>query len=241
MIQLTWEPEAAAAISKKFHDQFGESPPVRPFLVALVAPPGAGKTTSAPIVSSFLDGTHPDLRESGSSSSAASAYLQNIVLPMDGYHYPLATLRSMAHPHELIYRRGAPETFDTQALRHDLAQIQNPDVPRVLVPGFDHARGDPEPDVYCVDKSRHVVVIFEGLYFCHNEGSWTGIPDCFDFMIYIDVDMEVCLRRVKSRNQDIPGYTRDEMLRRCDDVDRRNAQLVLHCSPDRADLVIKSL
>ena len=40
------------------------------------------------------------------------------------------------------------------------------------------------------------------------------------------------------RNQVIPGYTVDEIMRRCDDVDRKNAELVAS-NAEFADVTIE--
>ena len=32
-----------------------------------------------------------------------------------------------------------------------------------MIPGFDHAKGDPEPDAHAFDRNQHQVVIGEGL------------------------------------------------------------------------------
>ena len=42
-------------------------------------------------------------------------------------------------------------------------------------------------------------------------------------ILYTDVDQ--CIERLKERNKCIPGYTPEEIEARCDDVDRKNAEL----------------
>lgn len=88
-----------------------------------------------------------------------------MICPHDGYHYPLEQLKQFPNPDDMIYRRGAPDTFDPQALHRDLERIRhgNDDSMIIMVPGFDHAKGDPEPDSHVFDRSKHSVVICEGL------------------------------------------------------------------------------
>lgn len=166
------------------------------------------------------------------------------------YHYPLQTLRSSPSlfndPDDAVYRRGAPDTFDAQALKHDLRRIRLEDEDDtgaddiLYIPGFDHAKGDPEPDVYKFDRNLHSVVICEGLYLLHSNHGWEGISDLFDMTIYIHADVDMCVDRLKVRNLCIPGYTKEEIEERCDAVDRANAMTVLG-SKNGADFVVDSV
>jgi len=51
--------------------------------------------------------------------------------------------------------------------------------------------------------------------------------------------VDVCIERVKIRNQCIPGYTPEEIEVRCEKVDRVNAMTVMR-SKDRAHVVVDS-
>ena len=42
---------------------------------------------------------------------------------MDGYHYSLQELSKFPNPTDVIYRRGAPDTFNPIALARDLERI----------------------------------------------------------------------------------------------------------------------
>ena len=142
-----------------------------------------------------------------------------------------------------VYRRGAPDTFDPTGLIRDLKRIRgesttNEDV--VKVPGFDHAKGDPEPDAHVFDRLQHEVVICEGLYLLHDGDGWGAVKGLLDYSIFLDSDLEVCVQRIKIRNQCIPGYTVEEILERAEKVDRVNAKIVLQSKP-YADLIVQSL
>ncbi|CAK9066341.1 unnamed protein product [Durusdinium trenchii] len=146
----------------------------RPFLVALAGMPGCGKTVTAEILKRLL---HP----------------RCLVVPMDGFHIPLSELKSRVDADDAIYRRGAADTFDPKALKEKLLEIRSgPD--QVLLPDFDHAHGDPTFDTICFERSRHQIVLVEGLYLLHQRDG-------------------------------LPGYTAEEIDRRCEEVDRANAEV----------------
>ena len=194
-----------------------------PFMVALVGTPGSGKS-----ISSFLLAKH--LEDNG---------LECMVTPHDGYHYPLSHLRNFPDADDVIYRRGAPDTFDPEALIRDLHRIRDGDEAFILLPAFDHANGDPEPNQHGFDRHRHKVVICEGLYLLHDKDGWEGVADCFDLKIFMNSNIDVCMERVKIRNQCIPGYTHEEIAIRTERVDRVNALTVLSSKP-RADVIVET-
>jgi pantothenate kinase len=157
----------------------------------------------------------------------------------DGYHYSIADLQKMDNPEDKIYRRGAPDTFDAAGLKRDLGRIRNGDEEIVSMPGFDHAKGDPEPDAHAFLRNEHKIVICEGLYLVHDDDGWEGISSLFDVTIFISSDVDVCIDRLKIRNKCIPGYTPEEIEFRCDAVDRVNANTVMR-SINHADVVVES-
>jgi pantothenate kinase len=209
----------------------------QPYMVAVVGMPGSGKTTGAEILTELLCG------DDGENNCNA------FCMPFDGYHYSIDALKqrmmeassssSSSRSTDLIYRRGSPETFDAAALRRDLERIRYGDEANIALPGFDHAVGDPEDGQHIFCREQHSVVITEGLYLLHDQDGWCGIKDCFDMTVYVDADLDVCMNRLKIRNQSIPGYTVDEILARVDAVDRMNA-LIVQASKPRADLVVRS-
>jgi pantothenate kinase len=90
------------------------------------------------------------------------------------------------------------------------------------LPSFDHAKGDPKPDIHIIDRDRHQIVLCGGLYLLHDQDGWEDVKENFDYRIFIDADIDICIERVKIRNQYIPGYTPDEIDIRCEKVDRVN-------------------
>lgn len=162
-----------------------------------------------------------------------------MVMPMDGYHYPLKELRQMDNPDDKVYRRGAPDTFDPYKLKSDLTRILFGDETTISIPGFDHARGDPQPDQHTFIRGEHNIVICEGIYLLHDSDGWDDVKKFMDYSIYIQAGIDTCVNRLKERNKCIPGYTEEEIEIRCEIVDRRNADLAQY-SQKHADLVVKS-
>ena len=228
-IKLTWEPAVAEQIRKIILEKHARPEPAdeftasnEPYMVAVIGIPGSGKSTSSSILTGQL------------------ADVGCLIMPFDGYHYPIETLKTFEDPDDAIYRRGAPDTFDVKALKNDLKSMRFGDRKVVKVPGFDHAAGDPEPDAHTFDRDEHHVIITEGLYLLHDEDGWEEVKDYFDMTIFVNADVDVCVDRLKERNRCIPGYTPEEIDLRCDVVDRVNAETV-NKSRARASLVVESV
>jgi len=222
---VTWEPAVAEILDRMTR----LSNPNRPFLVGLVGIPGSGKSTSAEIVTSLLGSVNGDEDDE-----------RSIVMPMDGYHLPLKTLAESDNAADLIYRRGAPDTFDPASLYDAICEIAYGSNETVTMPGFDHAVGDPVPNQHTFVRSKHKTVIVEGIYLLHDADGWEIMKRLFDWTIYIDADIDACIERLKIRNQCIPGYTPEEIAKRCDIVDRRNAEMSRDSARKYASQIVKS-
>ena len=218
--QVTWEPDVASRIAAILEDPAREWGGQRPLMVAVVGIPGSGKTTCSSLLCKLVP--------------------NSVALPMDGYHYSVSDLKSMAQPEDMVYRRGAPDTFDAAALQRDLQSIREGSSSSVLLPGFDHAVGDPRPDAHTFVRGTHKVVVMEGLYLLHEQSGWAGISALFDLKVFLDSDVDAAVERLKIRNKCIPGYTLEEIDIRCDAVDRVNAELVC-LDKVRADLVVSAV
>jgi pantothenate kinase len=238
-LTLTWEQEVCDRLKAMYDDRAAslseKVPPPAPLMCAVVGIPGSGKTTSAAVLADMLAKSFATT--SSTKGGGASTECQTLMMPFDGYHIPMAQLVAMGT--DAVYRRGAPDTFDAQRLAETLREIRFGTAPTLRIPGFDHARGDPEDDAHAFDRQQHKIVIVEGLYLLHDQDGWQDIKQYFDVSIYVDANIDVCMDRLKARNKCIPGYTPEEIEVRVDAVDRVNAMTVQH-SKAHADIVVQS-
>jgi pantothenate kinase len=236
-LTLTWEQEVCDRLKAMYDDRAAslaeKIPPPAPLMCAVVGIPGSGKTTSAAVLADMLAMSFATSSKAG----GASTECQTLMMPFDGYHIPMSQLVAMGA--DAVYRRGAPDTFDSQRLADTLHEIRFGTAPTLIIPGFDHARGDPEDGAHTFDRHQHKIVIVEGLYLLHDQDGWQDIKQYFDVSIYVDANIDVCMDRLKARNKCIPGYTPEEIEVRVDAVDRVNAMTVQH-SKVHADIVVKS-
>lgn len=206
MAQTTGVDGAATAILEALQDRTPS-----PWLIAIVGIPGSGKSTVAAATASRVPG--------------------GVVVPMDGYHLPRSALNA-----DGLARRGAPDTFDPDALRADLLNLR--EVRHGAFPAFDHAVKDPQPEAIVVPPKASLVIV-EGLYLLMR--SWR-MADLFDFSVFLDCDVETALNRVAARHLACGiAATPAEARQRAGANDGRNALTILNdACADRADLSIVS-
>jgi pantothenate kinase len=163
-----------------------------------------------------------------------------MVIGMDGFHLTRAQLAAMPDPQAALARRGAPWTFDPQALARRLQQIRDlpctHDVPgghgAVSWPGFSHGVGDPQADAITMASSVRLVVL-EGLYLLHREHGW-DLSGLLHACAYLDVPLERAMERLTLRHMATRGINRAQASARIDANDRLNAAIVA-ASAQRAD------
>lgn len=124
-----------------------------------------------------------------------------LVMPFDGYHFSLRDLKNFPNPDDAIYRRGAPDTFDVEALTRDLRRIRYGSEATIMLPGFDHCKGDPEENTHTFVREEHRIVITEGLYLLHDDQGWREVRDYFDYTVFVDANVDVSMDRLKERNK----------------------------------------
>lgn len=177
-----------------------------------------GKTTLAKIITDRINGAD----YGGGHASEKIA----VCLSMDGYHMTRAELSAMPNAAEAHERRGAPWTFNVQALHDVLTHVRH-STGNVYAASFDHAVKDPvENDIVILPENRLVVV--EGLYLSLDQDGWRDINDIFDESWFVEVGRDVAVDRVIERHlkSGIAG-TREQADKRARGSDYLNAGLIL--------------
>lgn len=126
-------------------------------IVLVAGIPGAGKTTWC---TEFVRKWQNDHAE-----------IEAVAVSMDGFHYSREYLKQMPDPIEAFRRRGAPFTFDVDALLDKLLHVKSEPRRDHFWPTFDHAIGDPIADGQVIPAQSRVIVV-EGNYLMMQEGKW---------------------------------------------------------------------
>lgn len=183
-------------------------------IVAIAGPPGAGKSTLAERLAPLL----PE-------GSAA-------IVPMDGFHLDNAVLDARG----LTERKGAPESFDFDGLRHMLERLRRADAD-VAVPLFDRKADLARAGAAVVGSDTRFVLV-EGNYLLFDESPWYGLGPLFDISVWLDVPSAELEHRLVKRWLD-HGMTMEEARARALSNDLPNAERIM--ARRRApDVVIRS-
>ena len=113
-------------------------------LIALAGLPGSGKSTLA-----------ARLEEEVSGTVGPGVF---VALGMDGFHYSKGELARMSDPEAAFARRGAPWTFDAEALHRRLLMLLEANV-EVPWPGFQHEMGDPVEASLLVPPTAQIILV----------------------------------------------------------------------------------
>ncbi len=180
------------------------------FIVAVVGPPGAGKSTLAgQIVTAIGKGAR--------------------VVPMDGFHYDNAVLDKLG----LRARKGAPETFDALGFVHLLRRLRGGG--DAAIPVFDRDADLARAGADLVTGADKYLIV-EGNYLLLNEAPWHDLAPLFDLTVFIDVPEAELDRRLVAR-WDHHGKSPAEARHWIDSNDMPNIRRVTAGSR-RADIVI---
>ncbi|MFE3997190.1 nucleoside/nucleotide kinase family protein [Nocardioides sp. YIM B13467] len=183
------------------------------FVLGIVGPPGAGKSTLAERLRDVLN-------ESGNVA---------VVAPMDGFHRSNAELDSMG----ARGRKGEPDTFDAEGYVAALRRVRERQG-RVEWPTFSRVTDEPVPGGVVIEAEP--IVITEGNYLLLDEGPWKDVRGLLDEVWFVDVPDAVLVPRLLERFL-AGGRSREEAEAKIAESDLRNAALV-RATRDRADLVL---
>jgi pantothenate kinase len=187
-------------------------------LVAIVGPPGSGKST---ISEALFD----RLNQAQSGSCA--------IVPMDGFHFDDDVLRDRGR----LARKGAPDTFDVGGLIALHKRLATNEEPEIAVPLFDRARELSRAGARVIDPSVQTILV-EGNYLLLNQAPWDRLLPFYDLTIQIDVNEDELKSRLEDRWR-IHGFSAEEGQRRVAENDLPNARFVVAQSRP-ADLVYKA-
>lgn len=181
-------------------------------LLGIAGPPGAGKSTVAAAV----------VRALGDRA---------ILVPMDGFHLAQAELERLGRAD----RKGAPDTFDAAGFVALLRRLRAPAGDVVYAPRFDRSVEEPIAGSIPVRPEVPLVVV-EGNYLLHDDGSWAEVAGLLDESWFLVVDDALRLERLVARHAAF-GKAPDAARTWALGPDQRNADLVAR-SRARAGVVV---
>lgn len=181
-------------------------------VVLLAAPPATGKSTLALVLERL---------------AAAEQDVPRVqALGMDGFHYPNAYLDAHSIEEDgaikmLHSRKGAPFTFDVQALRAAMGDLAN-ESPRPW-PAYSRELHDVEPN--SIDIMGDILLI-EGNYLLLDEPGWRDLRDLADQTVFLSADAGMLHDRLVGRKV-AGGMDRTAAEAWYKASDGRNVELVL--------------
>ncbi len=172
-------------------------------LIAVAGAPGSGKSTSTEALARLIGE-------------------RAMVLPMDGFHHDNAWLDARG----LRARKGAPDTFDVDALATTLRQVRQQQA--LSVPAFDRAIDAVVPDALAIEPS-HDLIFVEGNYVLADAPPWSGLAPLFDARVMVEADLETLRQRLIKRWRDL-GLDEATVTAKVEHNDLVNARWVIEHS-----------
>lgn len=177
-------------------------------LVAIVGPPGVGKST-------FAEKLRQQLNQADDGCE---------ILPMDGYHYDDIYLEKQNNRH----RKGAPFTFDVGGLRAILSRLQTNAEAEISVPVFDREIEIARAGARMIDESVKYILV-EGNYLLLNTGLWPELRQYFNLSVMLHAQEDTLKTRLIERWTGL-GYTPEQARAKVASNDFLNVKEVLENS-----------
>ena len=168
--------------------------PLGRLIVGVAGCPGSGKSTIAEQVVNIVNSMATNSRE-----------VRAQAVSLDGFHYARSYLDRLSNRKEAYARRGAPWTFDVDAIVGfvnrliDSARLPAERRPETLAPYFDHTVKDPVPDDVVISPTTSIVIL-DGNYLLLDEDKWRDLSMHLDLKIFVDVDPALARDRVARRH-----------------------------------------
>jgi pantothenate kinase len=185
-------------------------------LIGIAGPPGGGKST---VTEALRDAINARV---GGPVAA--------IVPMDGFHLYNDVLVERG----IRDRKGAPDTFDSQAFVDLLVRVKGGEAP-LPVPIFSHNQGNPVPGGIVL-KAENRIALVEGNYLYLKSGAWRGVAPLLDRRLFLAVDREECRRRLVPRHI-ASGKTEEHARRHVETVDLKNYDLI-YADLDRTENIV---
>ena len=164
-------------------------------IVMLAAPPGTGKSTLVSFLEHLAKSVIPDKRVQSVGMDGfhlRQEYLLTHTVELDGEQIPMVRIK------------GAPITFDLQALRtkiEEMAQGQT-----CKWPHYDRQLHDPVDDAITIDAD---IVLIEGNYLLLDMDGWRELSRYADYTIVLTADEDMLRERLIGRKMKT-GMTRED-------------------------------
>lgn len=175
-------------------------------MIALVGPPGSGKSTCAEQLVSTINASYAE---------------RAAVFPMDGYHFDDAVLESRG----LLARKGAPGTFDVAGLHSILQRLRLNEEEEIAVPVFDRSLEISRAGARIISRDVGVLVV-EGNYLLLDSKPWSTLKPLFDISVSIRVDEDELRRRLMERWRS-HGIKEEDIGAKVEANDLPNGRMVL--------------
>lgn len=202
-------------------------------IALFAAPPGAGKSTLV----SFLEMLAQQDKDINHAADGEKSVGQIQAIGMDGFHRRQAYLTSHTITRDgeeisMARIKGAPETFDLEALTERLRRAASGE--NCGWPIYDRRLHDPVDNVITVNGD---IVLLEGNYLLLDLDGWRELRKYADYTVFLRADENMLRKRLTDRKA-LGMSSYEEAARFVEFSDFRNVRTCLTCSA-AADLELE--